>query len=98
MKTTSTPSFWKWTLKSKLKRRGLAFLLIFSLIGRLYLYTTLAGSPCDDGFLCGFWRYLDDINWLEVFVYEFFTTVPIGLVILSFWGLYKRNVLFKPTK
>lgn len=78
-----------------MKRGKLIFLLLFTLLGRLYMYTTLAGSPCDGQFLCGFWRHLDDINWLELIAYEFFTTVPLALVLLSYWGLYKKNVLFK---
>lgn len=68
------------------------------MLGRVYMYTTLAGIPCDGAFLCGFYNHIGELPLLEIFVYEFFTTVPLGAVILSFWGLYKANVLFKITK
>ncbi len=98
MKKNLTPSFWKWTLKSSGKRGTLIFLILFSMLGRLYMYTDLVGIPCDDGFLFGFWRHLDELPITLIIVYEFFTTIPLGLVILSFWGLYKANVLFKAAK
>jgi len=62
------------------------------------MYASLSGVPCDNGFMCGFWRNLDRVDWVEVLLYEFFTFVPLGLTILSFWGLYKASVLFKTRK
>lgn len=88
------PIFLKWTLKSRKKRFALIFLGFFSLLARIYMYYAAAGLPCDDGFLCGFWRYLDRIAWGEVIVLDLASWLPLSLVLLSFWGLYKKNVLF----
>ncbi len=98
MDKNKNPSFLRWTLKSKTKRAGLAFLLLFSLLGRLFMYSDLLSIPCDGQFLCGFWRHLDELPFFLILSYELATTVPFALVLLSFWGLYKSNVLFKKPK
>jgi hypothetical protein len=95
MRTTDkNPLFWPWLLQSKAKLFTIIFFVIFSALSKLYLYTSLAGAPCDDGFLCGFWRYIGEVDFWRVFVYETLATVPICLVLLSYWGRYKASILY----
>ena len=88
-------SFFKFILDSTLKKIVSVFFILFFIIGKIYLYQSIAGVPCDGAFLCGFYNHLSDINLFPIIMLDFFVTVPAALVFISYWGLYKRDVKFK---
>lgn len=89
-------AFLKWTLKSRTKAVSGFFMVFLYLLCRLYLYLETAGVPFENGVLFGgFWRYLDELPLAQLLIFEPLVFVAAFSVWLSFWGLYKKNVIFK---
>lgn len=100
MKKTQDPrsffAFVKWVYSSQKRTIFSTFILFVYLLTRLYLYLEAAGVPFENGVLFGgFWRYLDELPLAQILVFEPLMFTALVTTWLSYFGIYKRAVIFK---